>query len=113
MTGWRRALFSLAGLGLVAGIYLLNPSFRSLPARVLGFFGEGCYSIYLLHPLVASAVVLVSGRLGLGRPLAYGLSACITMVVSGLTFRYLEKPMMARGKVIAAAGAPWLGRAGG
>lgn len=100
VTGWNRLAFSFCCIIFVWALYILNPVFHSLPARMLGFFGEGCYSIYLLHPIVAMPIVFVAAKLGVAKAAAYLLAAFITLLVSWLTFKFVEKPMMNVGKKV-------------
>lgn len=96
----RVVLSTLCILGVMF-VYFANPAIKSFPARILAFFGEGCYSIYLLHPLVAAPFLFVSLRLGLGKPgWIFLIAAAATLTVSWLTFRFLEAPMMGVGKRI-------------
>ncbi|WP_338660198.1 acyltransferase [Pseudomonas bubulae] len=101
VTGVERFIFSFSCMAFVAGIYFLNPSFKAAPAKVLGFFGSACYSIYLLHPVVAKVVVGLAVKLGLGAAAGYTASALATLALSWLVFDYLEKPMMNAGKKVA------------
>lgn len=101
VTGAERFVFSFSCMAFVAGLYFLNPSFKAAPAKVLGFFGSACYSIYLLHPVVAKVVVALSAKVGLGAAVGYTASAFVTLAVSWVVFNYLEKPMMNAGKKVA------------
>lgn len=101
ITGVARFIFSFSCIAFVAGVYFLNPSFKAVPAKVLGFFGSACYSIYLLHPVVAKVVVALAAKIGFGVFTGYTASALVTLAVSWLVFNYLEKPMMSVGKKVA------------
>lgn len=101
VTGAERFVFSFSCIAFVAGLYFLNPSFKAAPARILGFFGSACYSIYLLHPVVAKVVVALAAKAGLGAAVGYTASGFVTLAVSWAVFNYLEKPMMAVGKKVA------------
>jgi len=61
-TGWSRVALSTACVLFVACMFTVDPRFGARAGRVLAFLGEGCYSIYLLHPLVAMPVVFVLGH---------------------------------------------------
>lgn len=98
VTGVERFVFSFSCMAFVAGLYFLNPSFKAAPAKVLGFFGSACYSIYLLHPVVAKVIVGLSVKVGVGVAAGYIASAFVTLAVSWVVFNYLEKPMMSAGK---------------
>jgi len=101
VTGAERFVLSFSCIAFVAGLYFLNPSFKAAPAKILGFFGSACYSIYLLHPVVAKVVVTLSAKVGLGAFAGYTTSAFVTLAVSWVVFNYLEKPMMNAGKKMA------------
>jgi len=103
VAGSTRLVMSAACLGLVAAVCAWNPASDSPWVRPLAFLGEGCYSIYLLHPIVAIPVVLAFERLRLG-PVgaAYATAFALTLVLSGLSFRYLEQPMIRAGRRVGA-----------
>lgn len=98
VTGWTRLVLSMACLLFILSLYKLNPQFKSYPARVLGFFGRGCYSIYLLHPIVAFPLVYIGGSFNVPLFISYSIAFILTLIVSWVTFRYLEEPMMGYGK---------------
>lgn len=101
VTGVERFVLSFSCMAFVAGLYQLNPTFKAMPAKMLGFFGTACYSIYLLHPIVAKLIVLLVTKLGGEIGLGYAVSAIVTLGVSWVVFNYLEKPMMNAGKRVA------------
>ena len=101
-TGSARLILSAACVTFVACVFVGNESLRGRAARMLAFLGEGCYSIYLLHPLVAVPFVLIAAKAGLGVGFAYCLAFVATLVLSGLTFRYLESPLIRIGKRVSA-----------
>lgn len=96
--GINRVIFTLCCLSLVLAIYVLNPVLKPFLARVFGFFGEACYSIYILHPLVAAPLVFIASKIGLKVGYAYGVSFFATLLMSGFCFRYVERPMIAVGR---------------
>ena len=98
VTGATRMLMSLLCVALVACTFVLNPGERSIAARPLGFLGEGCYSIYLLHPIVAIVVLYVGDRLLLPRVWAYAIAFVATLALSAVTFRFIERPMIGLGR---------------
>lgn len=103
VTGTGRIVLSFSCIVFVASLYFWNPSFKAAPAQVLGFFGSACYSIYLLHPLVAKVVVPLLTKFGVSIAMGYTAAAIVTLAVSWIVFDYLEKPMMNLGKKVAAA----------
>ncbi len=69
-------------------------------AMALAFSGEACYSIYLLHPLVAIPMKYVFTSIGVPPIATYVFAAVVTLVLSRFTFKYIEKPMMRVGAEI-------------
>lgn len=114
VTGANRAVLSLLCVAFVWVCYV-HPGAAHLPKiAFLAFLGEGCYSIYLLHPLVGGVTAFALTKL-LGLPVwfAYCFAAALTLVVAWLTFRLVERPMIDRGarlarRVAAKRGAPVL-----
>ncbi len=100
VTGIQRVVLSLSSIIFVLFVFVLNPIIKSTPNKVLAFFGQSSYSIYLLHPLVSITIVFICSKLGIDKPMAYLLSFLVTLVVSWLTFKYIEKPMMIIGKTV-------------
>lgn len=104
ITGFTRLALSAACIALVAAVYVWNPSSDSPWVKPLAFLGEGCYSIYLLHPIVAIPVVFVFGRLlrtgDLVAPYATAFAA--TLLVSWASVRFIEKPMIRAGRRLTA-----------
>lgn len=96
--------FTLSGVCvLIVLLCYVHPGNEHLPAiRAFSFLGEGCYSIYLLHPIIGGAVELVMVRLA-GMPTwsAFVVAFGVTLFASWWTFRLLEKPMMRRGSDLA------------
>lgn len=93
VAGAPRLMFSAACLVFVLGLYRWQPTIDGVPARVLAFFGRGCYSIYLLHPIVAQVCAPWIGYLG---------SAAVTLAIAAASYRWLEAPAMALGARLAA-----------
>lgn len=98
VTGAERWVFSALSMSLVLLLFVLNPKLHSWNHKVFSFLGQGCYSIYLLHPIVAIPVVFVFDKVGFEKPYAYTVSAFITIGLSWFTFKYIESPMMSYGK---------------
>lgn len=98
---WNRVFFALCCFGVVSSVYILNPIFKPFFSTIFRFFGESCYSIYLLHPLVAIPIVFVASKIGVNKPFAYVTSFFSTLLVSWVSYRFLEKPMMLLGRQVA------------
>lgn len=57
---------------------------------IFKFFGDACYSIYLLHPIV-SVMMLSLFKEVVGKTLVFAISSILTLMVSYLTFNCIEK----------------------
>ena len=101
VTGFGRFCLSLACLAFVWATYITSIQFKGAIAKALSFLGESCYSIYLMHPLVAVPIVFFANRIGFKLESAYCLATAATLLTSWLTFKYIEKPMMRVGRKIA------------
>lgn len=98
VTGTTRLALSGICVAVVLLCYI-HPGNAGLPSiRMFSFLGEGCYSIYLLHPIIGGALELLMVRIA-GMPAwsAFVVAFWITLFVSWWTFKHLEKPMMRRG----------------
>lgn len=100
VTGSSRLFLSAVCIVFVAAIFVRNPAGHSAVARPLAFLGEGCYSIYLLHPIVAIVIVFVAGRLRVPHDVAYPVAFVITLALSAVTFRFVERPMIGLGREV-------------
>ncbi len=96
MVGWPRYYFCLVCMAGVAAFAFYD--FPDSPVKTVGkFLGEVSYSVYLLHPLVQEGMVhAVPGGLGPWTGFLLGLG--LSLGLSALTFRFIEKPMMGMGK---------------
>lgn len=77
-------------------IIYVNPQFKS---RVLTFFGEISYSLYLIHTLIAFTIINLSFRFGAGTggKIVFGFFAiALTIVGSYLLYLFVEKPFKNR-----------------
>ena len=104
VTGSSRFILCAACVIFVACVFVANPSAGGGPGRLLAFLGEGCYSIYLLHPLVAVPIILICQKFHIGVGYAYSVAYLATLPGSWVTFRYLESPMISLGKRFSARG---------
>ncbi len=92
--GWIFLLYCAAFRGRLANRFFSN--------RWITAIGGMCYSIYLLHYEVISAVGRVTRRLGENAPywiylsVQFALIGCATVVVCGIYFVAIEKPCMRR-----------------
>lgn len=102
VTNENRILLSFACMTAVYGFYVSRIKLRSPFNKVFGFLGETCYSIYLLHPIVAAPFAFAAKRFDIDPILAYSAAAAFTIAISYLSFLYIEKPMMRMGSQVAA-----------
>lgn len=102
VTNQNRILLSLACILAVYGIYTSRIKFKNLPNKAFSLPGETCYSIYLLHPIIALPISFTAQKLGISPIIAYSVAAVLTIAISYLTFLYIEKPMMRAGSHVAA-----------
>lgn len=101
VTGVDRLIFSLLSILLVLMLYVINPILHSWAHTPLSFLGQGCYSIYLLHPLIATPFALAFSKLGINPSFAYIPSIFITLFASWASFKYIEIPGMNYGRIVA------------
>jgi exopolysaccharide production protein ExoZ len=98
VTGGARLFLSALCITFVAAIFVCNAAGHSTVARPLAFLGEGCYSIYLLHPIVAIVIVFGADRLQVPHAVAYPVAFVVTLALSAVTFRFVERPMIGMGR---------------
>lgn len=96
MVGWTRYLFCALAVAAVAvaAFYEAPDS----PVKTVGrYLGDVSYSVYLLHPLVKEGMERL--RPGGWAPWpGFLVAVALTFALSTLTYRFLERPMMALGK---------------
>jgi peptidoglycan/LPS O-acetylase OafA/YrhL len=94
---------------IVAAVFYNAERFSLLANKVFVFFGEISYSIYLNHwfviAVVANLIVWLwpgsTSRSGLFWLLLVSLVVAITIPLSWLTYRFIEKPGMSIGRTLA------------
>lgn len=92
LTAWPE-IATFAAAYLVFGVALLARH-RLVPPRWLVWLGTVSYSVYLVHALVLYAVPWW----GDSKPLTFLRWLVITLVVSGLTYRWVERPAIDLGR---------------
>lgn len=102
VTGLNRLILSFSCFTIVLSVFSLNPIANNSLGAFLRFLGESCYSIYLLHALVAIPLVIVGGKLGIDKLYLYLASMPLTLICSAFTYNYIEKPSMKLGKSVVA-----------
>lgn len=100
VAGFNRIGFAVISILFVMCVFLTKWYLTGVIGRLFEFFGEACYSIYLLHPLVSFPVIFIFGKLGQDLLYGYVLSFILTIFCSYLTYRFLEKPGMSMGKKV-------------
>lgn len=107
LTGVHRIVLSLLVIGLVAAWYKSKPRFSPWPDHALRWLGEVSYSLYLLHPLAYRCLKALDARFWGGTQEWLFISALsATLIVSHLSYRFLEKPMIRFSKQLTKTAAP-------
>lgn len=97
---WNRVFLSLATLLLVLSVYQINWQSSAIVGRILAFLGLISYSLYLLHPVVRDAMVILGARVTIGPMTALIGSVILTILASWLSYKLIETPGIRLGKVI-------------
>ena len=96
MVGWPRYYFLALCFAAVALFAFYDCP--ASPVKTAGrFLGEISYSVYVLHPLVREGI-LHGAPADLNPWLGFSLGLGLTIGLSALTFRFVEKPMMGLGR---------------
>jgi peptidoglycan/LPS O-acetylase OafA/YrhL len=89
-----------AALMVITGLCSIRTS-RFLKLRVIKFFGDISYSLYLYHAVVLLSLIhIFYGRIPIGIILV--LAAATTVLVSWLSYQYIELPAIKCGKFFSA-----------
>lgn len=96
VSGWTRVVFSSLTMLMVASVFYSQIEWKGVMGKSLAWLGAISYSLYLLHPLVFRAVGAVARKLDLGETywLIFLLAILGTLVLSHLSYNFLEKPLM-------------------
>jgi peptidoglycan/LPS O-acetylase OafA/YrhL len=96
-------LFFSHSLGILSFLMLLLV--LPIQSRFCVYMGKISYSIYLYHPIVLYLLLWVliqtvgeDGRLRMHLGVSIVLVACLTILLSGFLFRYIESPAIRLGK---------------
>lgn len=71
--------------------------------KILDFFGNISYSLYLIHPLIGASIINVLSHhffLSWQKPLVISLGLAVTIVSSYIMYRFVEKPTQLMSKRI-------------
>lgn len=98
VTGKERIIFSILIFTICFSATFWGEIKTEWIGKPLKFLGETSYSIYLLHPIV---YIFLSRRLEIGRVEIILISIFCTIILSFLSYKYLEKPFMRKGKKLA------------
>ncbi|MHC2999475.1 acyltransferase family protein [Microbacterium sp. HJ5] len=99
VTDGNRVAFTIACLVICAGAYKLTATFPRMVDRPLALLGEASYSVYLIHPIVAAALMLTAAA-HWPAAVKIPLAVAATLVVSWACYRFFESPMMRLGRRI-------------
>jgi peptidoglycan/LPS O-acetylase OafA/YrhL len=108
MYEWGFAAFSCGVALLIVGLVAGQVTNRVLDSTPLVWLGARSYGLYLWHLPIHQAFTML--HLGAGWPVAAGLAIRLgsTLVVAGLSYRFVEKPALALKRRLRAARAPAL-----
>lgn len=96
MVDWPRVLkWGVPAALLVIAAVGLEPSLRKHPVRVLVYFGDASYSIYLWHVWVGVVTTGVLLRLPIPALLHPPVQAVVMLLTSCLLYSVIEKPLLA------------------
>jgi exopolysaccharide production protein ExoZ len=98
VSGLERIVFSFLCVFFVFVLYNLNFVFKGVLHSCLKFLGDCCYSIYLFHPVVAIPVVVIGYKLNMNPILLYSFSVPLTLLISWVSFRYIESYFIRLGR---------------
>ena len=97
--GWSRLVLTISCFMICFSFYKVNIKIPKIIDKILVFFGEISYSLYLLHPIVytiVGAILTYSSNCFLKLPTFSHLiiSIFVSIVVSYLSYNYYEKPFI-------------------
>lgn len=82
---------------VVVACVVLEPLTAAAVPRVLTFFGDASYSLYLFHPFVGPVIPIVLARLHLISPaLSIGLTFPAVLLASAVIYQYVERPLTSK-----------------
>jgi peptidoglycan/LPS O-acetylase OafA/YrhL len=100
--GINRLLFSSASILMVFGFFKLKPILPTMLSVPLERLGIITYGVYLLHPIVNSAVTMAFMKLNwqTGAAATIVIISFITIAAANASYQFIEKPMIQLGKKI-------------
>jgi len=96
VTGINRLIFSLLSTIIVISTFKLEIDLPRLVEKFLNYIGEGCYGIYIIHPIVIG----VFNMINLNKYLEVVLIVILTIILSVISFRLFEKRLVKVGNNI-------------
>lgn len=100
IANWHRIILSCATLLLVISVYQINWNSSAFLGQALRFLGLISYSLYMLHPLVRSAVRILGEPIGISPIMTLIVSVTVTIVASWISYKLIEIPGIRLGKII-------------
>ncbi len=86
--------FPFEAVLLVGSVLHIRSIRYKLPRTILNELGNGSYSLYLLHPIMAPAVCIFLSKLGLTNIPILAISAILTCILlSQISYFLIEKPL--------------------
>jgi len=100
VTGLDRLVYCLASVLIVLAFFKLSTRPPKIIAMPLAALGAATYGVYLLHPIIFSAVELISRRLGvqIGPASTIITTITLTIALSLLLYEKFELPLIRLGK---------------
>lgn len=98
VTGYNRLIFTASSILICLGFYKISFQLPSFIHKPLSLLGEASYSVYLIHPVIYSAVFLINESLNISQVVATYISIVITLIVSVIVYQYFEKYFMQLGR---------------
>ncbi|WP_252179568.1 acyltransferase family protein [Endozoicomonas sp. 4G] len=100
VVGNTRLVLSLICVLFVFVVFLMDLKVVGWIGKFLLFLGETCYSIYLIHPLVALPLAKIFKIFLLDEKYSYLFSIVIVFVLSSLSYKFIERPSIKKAKAL-------------
>lgn len=100
VTGANRIVLSMAIVAICGMVYRLGAFSAGPVHKPLALLGDISYSIYLIHPLIYS-VIMLTPFAGAPRVILIPAAILATLSLSLVSYRYLERPLTSIGRRLA------------
>lgn len=101
VTGANKVLFSLVVFCFCIFAAFWGDTRKTVFTKLFKFFGDTSYSIYLIHPLVYIVLKVVFDFINFSSTISLIiLSTALTLAISFIIFKYVERPFIKKGKII-------------